>query len=123
MTLIWLLLAALCQTAWIWSTTQLSGKALKTALVSAKPSLIWPAFLPLGVYLIAGISNVLILALAMQTWPASITYGVWTGLVMVLAALREWIFDKKTFRPKQVLYLILIFVGIAGLHFLNHDRN
>jgi quaternary ammonium compound-resistance protein SugE len=121
MTLIWLILAALCQTAWLWSTTQLSGNALKNALRSKTLSLVWQAFFPLVVYLAAGISNVLMLAHVMRTWPASITYGVWTGLVMVLAALREWIFDRKTFRSKEILYLFLIFIGIAGLHFLNHD--
>lgn len=121
MTLLWLSLAALCQTAWIWSTTKLSGQAIRDGLRFGTRSARWKAFSPLLVYLAAGISNVWMLTLVMREWPASLTYGVWTGLVMVLAAVREWMFDKKALRPKQVFFLFLIFIGTAGLHFLHGE--
>jgi quaternary ammonium compound-resistance protein SugE len=123
MTLFWLGLASICQTAWIWSTTKLSGQTLRDAIKSGTLSEGLKTLFPLFVYLAAGICNVWLLTVVMRAWPASLTYGVWTGLVMVLAAIREWTVDKKPLKPKQILFLFLIFIGIAGLHFLNDVEN
>lgn len=122
MTMLWLLLAALCQTIWIWSTTRLSWTAIKQAINSKNASAIWNSSLPLLVYLGAGISNVVLLTVVMDKWPASLTYGAWTGLVIGLAALRERLMEKKTIGLKQAFYLILIAIGTAGLQYLQHDN-
>lgn len=122
MTILWLLLAALCQTIWIWSTTRLSGAAIKQSIRSKNAGAIWNAILPLLVYLASGISNVVLLTMVMDEWPASLTYGVWTGLVMGLAALREWLMEKKPIGLKQAFYLILIGIGTVGLQYLQHDN-
>lgn len=122
MSILWLGLAAVCQTAWIWSTTKLSGTLLLKSIQSGTANSRFRAFFPLLIYIAAGISNVWMLTLVMREWPASLTYGVWTGLVMVMAAMREWMVEKKQLRPKQILFLFLIFIGIAGLHFLDNEN-
>jgi len=123
MTLLWLGLASVCQTAWIWSTTKLSGQSFREFVESGTASGRLKALFPLFVYVASGICNVWMLTMVMREWPASLTYGVWTGLVIAMAATRDWVFEKRTLKPKQVLFLFLIFIGTAGLHFLKDAEN
>jgi quaternary ammonium compound-resistance protein SugE len=73
--------------------------------------------LPVVGYFVFGISNVILLSLSMKTFPPSIAYALWSGLVIGFASLVDRIYFKHHFSWIQYFFLLCIAMGVAGLNF------
>lgn len=73
------------------------------------------AVLPVLLYILFGVSNVLFLTWSMREIPPSIAYVIWTGIVIGAAAIIDQVILKKPFRPAKILFLLMILVGVLGL--------
>lgn len=56
------------------------------------------------------------LTMAMQGIPMSIIYAVWSGIGMTLVAIFGVIIFKETLSWLKVLSLLLIIIGVIGIH-------
>ena len=65
-----------------------------------------------------GIASAVFLAIALRQLPLGTAYAMWTGMgILGTTLLGVFLFHKKLSVP-QVIYVILIVVGIAGLKIL-----
>ncbi len=71
--------------------------------------------LPIILYLVFGISNVVFLTWSMQDIPPSIAYAIWTGLVLAAATVIDQIRSKKKLHYTKIIFIIIILIGIVGL--------
>lgn len=115
---LYLVIAAFIQVCWLYTVKAIDRKKLAAIrlnnLFSKNTT---QALLPLIGYLIFGISNVVMLTIAMKQMPPSITYALWSGMVIALAAVVDRVFFKLKFSILQYVFLICIAVGVAGLNF------
>jgi len=88
-------------------------KELKTKPFNLYKKLI--VILPVILYLIFGISNVIFLTWSMRNIPPSIAYAVWTGLVIAAATIIDQIRLKKRISIAKLVFVLLILIGIIGL--------
>ncbi len=58
-----------------------------------------------------------LLAVSLKTLPVGIAYPIWTGIGTVGAAALGVILFKEVLSATQVLFLLMIVVGILGLKF------
>lgn len=75
----------------------------------------WKAILPIFLYILFSISNIVFLTMAMHDIPASIAYAVWTGLVIAVSTVIDQIVLKNGFNWLKYLFLLMITLGIIGL--------
>lgn len=73
------------------------------------------AILPIFLYLVFGISNVVFLTWSMNSIPPSIVYAIWTGIVIATAAIIDQIMSKKPLKPVKIVFILMILIGILGL--------
>jgi quaternary ammonium compound-resistance protein SugE len=71
--------------------------------------------LPLLAYIIFGLINVWLLALAMKDIATSIAFAVWMGLSLIGVRMIEVLILKESFSAREALFITLIVVGIIGL--------
>jgi quaternary ammonium compound-resistance protein SugE len=113
---IYLLIAALLQLGWLYNMKRIKKeiwKKLKTKpLFTAKK---FELVLPLILYLVFGILNVVFLTWSMDKIPPSIAYAVWTGIVIAAAAIIDQIVLKKPMRPAKIIFILMILIGVVGL--------
>lgn len=75
----------------------------------------WKAILPIFLYILFSISNIVFLTMAMHDIPASIAYAVWTGLVIAVSTVIDQLVLKNGFNWLKYLFLLMITLGIIGL--------
>jgi multidrug transporter EmrE-like cation transporter len=75
----------------------------------------WKAILPILLYILFSISNIVFLTMAMHDIPASIAYAVWTGLVIGVSTVIDQVVLKNGFNWLKYLFLLMITLGIIGL--------
>ena len=113
---IYLLIAALLQLGWLYNIKQIKKgiwKELKTQpFFTAKT---FGLVLPLILYLMFGILNVVFLTWSMKQIPPSIAYAVWTGVVIAAAAVIDQIIQKKAIKISKIIFIAMILIGIIGL--------
>lgn len=113
---IYLLIASVLQLGWLYNMKRLK-KGIWQQLKS-KPFDFYKKFLivlPVILYLVFGISNVIFLTWSMQNIPPSIAYAVWTGLVIAAATIIDQIHSRKKMNAAKLIFIVIILVGIVGL--------
>ena len=121
---IYIVIAALFETAWTFSVKFFRFADLK--LLQWDNVFIWnqslPLIAPLAGYIIFGIGNVYFFSMAMKDLSAATTYGVWTACSLVFIKMAEVLFFGKTVSWTEIFFLTLIMTGIIGLRVFSSDR-
>jgi len=115
---LYLVIAAFIQVCWLYTVKAIDRKKLSAIQINhifSKNATL--ALLPLIGYFVFGISNVVMLTLAMKKMPPSVTYALWSGMVIALAAFVDQIFFKLRFSVLQYIFLVCIAIGVIGLNF------
>jgi len=71
--------------------------------------------LPSGLTLVAGLSSVCLLSIALRTLPMGTGYAVWTGIGAAGTAIVGMLLLGEPATPMRVLCLALILAGVIGL--------
>ena len=112
----YLIIAATFQVAWLYNVKGLKKEKLKQVRLSnffSAASL--KALLPLVLYIVFGLSNVVFLTWAMKDIPPSLVYAIWTGLVIGSATLIDrWVFKQEA-SFLTYIFIACITAGIIGL--------
>lgn len=113
---IYLLIASLFQLAWLYNMKRIKKGIIteikKESFFSIKTL---KTILPIVLYVIFGISNVVFLTWSMNSIPPSIVYAIWTGIVIGAAAVIDQIISKKPIKPAKIIFIAMILIGILGL--------
>lgn len=118
---IYLLVASIVQVAWLYNIKFLDKDRLK----KIRPGNFFTrqgvrAWLPLLLYIIFGVTNVIFMTLAMKEIPASTAYALWTGVVLGVATLIDKFYFGQKISIPQYIFLGILFSGVVGLtYFVN----
>ena len=114
-----LFLASILEACWTFTLKALDMKkvfAIRPAtLFTAEAGM---ALLPLALYIILGLSNVLAVTKAMKTIPAGTAFAVWMGLALVLIKVADIFYFKEETSFLQILFTSFILIGIVGLRWI-----
>ena len=113
---IYLLIASALQLAWLYNMKRIKKgiwKELKQSPFFSAQQI--KVILPVILYLVFGISNVVFLTWSMKTLPPSIAYAIWTGIVIAAAAVIDQLVSKQRIKPAKIFFILLILIGILGL--------
>lgn len=116
---IYLLIAAVFETAWTYSVKYLNFGNFK--------QLSWVNFYkvdvglfimaPLIGYIIFGVANVYFFSLAIKQLSTATAFAVWTAATLALLKLTEVIWLNQAISWREVFFMMLIMVGILGLKY------
>ncbi|NCD69770.1 DMT family transporter [Mucilaginibacter agri] len=116
---IYLIIAAVFETAWTYSVKYLNFGNFK--------SLSWGNFYktntgllviaPLIGYIIFGIANVYFFSLAIKQLSTATAFAVWTAATLALLKLADVLWFKESISWIEVFFMLLIMTGILGLKF------
>lgn len=115
---IYILIAALFETAWTYCVKFLKFGDFKL--------LTWLNFYsPLGIgimgplagYLLFGLANVYFFSLAIKQVPTATAFAAWTGASLVLIKLADTLFFHQSISWPEIFFMMLIMCGIMGLKF------
>lgn len=114
---LYLLLAALCETAWTFCLKFMKFSDLKTLrLVNFYK---WPGGLPILLpfigYILFGLANIYLFSMAIKQLPTAISFAVWTAATLIFIKIAELIFFHQRISWIEVLFMLLIMIGILGL--------
>ncbi len=114
---IYLLIASLSESVWLYAVKFMSVKALKEMGWSGlfRDPLHARALLPFLGYAVFGAGNVIFLSMSMRTIPASTAYAVWMAVALLASKLIDVLWFKEAFSTMQVLWFACILVGVIGL--------
>lgn len=114
---LYLFIAAVFETAWIFSLKYIEWKKL----VAIK----WLSFfnsadnmttvIPLIGYIVFGILNIIFFSLAMKQIAPATAFAVWMGASLIGIKLVEISVLKEPYDFQQLIYFTLILIGIVGL--------
>ena len=117
---IYLLLAAVMETAWAYALKLMQFKALRTLSISNfyRPDPGLKILLPFAGYIIFGIANIYLFSLATRHIPLATAFAVWTGAGIVLIKISETVFFGQEILPAEIFFILLILAGVSGLKWL-----
>ena len=118
---IYLIGAAVCEMAWMYSLKYLRWDALKALRWDTfyRPDVGWPVLLPWVAYVFFGIVNTILLAIAMRTIPTTTAFAVWMALTLVFLKAADVFWLKLSWSWSELLFILLITIGIIGLKFVS----
>lgn len=112
-----LFFASVCETCWASSLKFLSVDKIRASAKEngwmSKPTLL--RIFPFLTYAIFGILNMVLLTYSLKFIPLAICYAVWMGLALLIQTIIDVIVFKEKMTPKQIAFLICIFIGVVGL--------
>ncbi|SOD96632.1 DMT family transporter [Spirosoma fluviale] len=118
-TLSWVYLigAAACQMAWMYALKYMRLDELKALRWDTfyKPDVGLPALLPWIAYVVFGIVNTVLLAIAMRTIPTTTAFAVWMALSLVFLKTTDVLWLKTGWSWGELFFVLLIAVGVIGL--------
>ncbi|AUD02280.1 DMT family transporter [Spirosoma pollinicola] len=118
-TLSWLYLvgAAACEMAWMYALKYMRWDDLKTLRWNTFYTLDTglPILLPWVAYVVFGIINTVLLAIAMRTIPTTTAFAVWMALTLVFLKAADVFWLKTSWSWTELFFILLITVGIIGL--------
>ncbi len=114
---IYLIIAALLETAWTYCVKFLKFADFKTLRWATfyKINDGLPVIAPLIGYIIFGVANVYFFSLAIKQLSIATAFAVWTALTLTLLKLTEVAFLGQSISWKEAFFLFLIMTGIIGL--------
>ncbi|MCS6903972.1 MAG: SMR family transporter [Bacteroidia bacterium] len=112
-----LIFASLLEICWMYSLkfidkSRLSAIQWKELFYSIEP---WKAIFPVLGYVIFGLGNVLFFSFAMKKIPPSLAFAIWMGLALTGSIVIDYLFFNQSLSWIQILFLLLITIGIIGL--------
>lgn len=114
---IYLLLAATCETAWTFCLKFMKFSDLKT--LRFLNFYRWqgglPVLLPFAGYILFGMANIYLFSLAIKQIPTATAFAVWTAITLILLKIAELTLFNQRISWMEVLFMLLIMVGILGL--------
>ncbi|ADB41417.1 DMT family transporter [Spirosoma linguale] len=118
-TLSWLYLigAAACEMAWMYALKYMRWDELKALRWATfyKPDVGLPTLLPWLAYVVFGIVNTVLLAIAMRTIPTTTAFAVWMALTLVFLKATDVLWLKISWSWAELFFILLITIGIIGL--------
>ncbi len=113
---LYLLLASVFETAWIFSLKLLNFKVLKELSFENYFSLQgFSKLSPLLGYIVFGIANTYLFAVAIKQIPMASAMAIWMALSLIFIKIAELVFFQGKFSWIETFFLMLITVGIIGL--------
>lgn len=114
---LYLLIASLSESVWLYAVKFMSVKALREMGWSGlfRDPLHARALLPFLGYAVFGAGNVIFLSMAMRTIPASTAYAVWMAVALLGSKLIDVLYFKENFNGLHVLWFACILAGVIGL--------
>lgn len=114
---LYLLGAAVCEMAWTYSLKFVRVTDLKTLNWTAlfRPDGGLPILGPWIGYIVFGIINSVLLAMAMRTIPTATAFAVWMAGTLVLIKFVDTFWFKEGWSLTELFFILLITVGIMGL--------
>jgi quaternary ammonium compound-resistance protein SugE len=119
----WLFLlgAAVCQMAWVYSLKLIRVADLKTlhwnTLYQLNEGL--SVLGPWIAYVVFGIANSVLLGMALRTIPTTTAFAVWMASSLVMIKLVDVVWFKEGWSFSELFFILLITVGIIGLKFFS----
>jgi len=113
---IYLFIASMFQIGWLYNMKMMKKgmwKEIKQAPFFSARSL--KAIMPIILYLVLSISNVIFLAMSMKHIPEAVAYAIWSGIVIGFAAVIDQIISKKPMKPATIIFVLMILLGVVGL--------
>ncbi|MDF2431523.1 MAG: quaternary ammonium compound-resistance protein SugE [Mucilaginibacter sp.] len=114
---IYLVLAALCETAWTFCLKFMKFSDLKTLrfinFYRWQGGL--PVLIPFIGYLAFGVANIYLFSLAIKQLPTATAFAVWTAATLILIKAAELVFFNQRISWPEIFFMLLIMIGILGL--------
>ncbi|MEO6632148.1 MAG: SMR family transporter [Mucilaginibacter sp.] len=114
---IYLLLAALCETAWTFCLKLMKFSDLKALRFANLYR--WQGGLavitPFAGYLVFGLANIYLFSMAIKHLSTATAFAVWTAVTLILIKVAETAFFNQRISWIELFFLMLIMVGIIGL--------
>ena len=116
---VYLLGAAVCEMAWTYSLKFVRVADLKTLTWATllRPSGGLPILGPWVGYIVFGIVNSVLLAMAMRTIPTATAFAVWMAGTLVLIKIVDVFWFKEGWTFTELFFILLVTIGITGLKF------
>ena len=116
---IYLIIAAVFETAWTFSIKLMQFSALKTLRANNFFAMHTglPILLPFIGYIVFGVGNIYFFSLGIKQVPTAIAYAVWTAVTLILIKLSELVFLKQRISWAEIGFMLMIMIGILGLRF------
>jgi quaternary ammonium compound-resistance protein SugE len=115
---IYLLIAALFESAWVYCVKFLSFSKIKTLRFH---NFYQPEYfvhlLPLIGYIVFGLANVYFFSLSIKQIPTATAFAVWTGCSLVFIKLFDTFYFHEKFTLPESFFLVLTVAGILGLKY------
>jgi quaternary ammonium compound-resistance protein SugE len=74
-----------------------------------------PVLLPFIGYILFGLANIYLFSLAIKQLPTAVAFAVWTAATLIFIKIAELVFFQQRISFVEVLFMLLIMVGILGL--------
>jgi len=114
---IYLLLAALCETAWTFCLKFMKFSDLKTLRFTNFYN--WhsglPILLPFLGYIVFGLLNIWLFSMAIKQIPTAVAFAVWTAATLTFLKIVELTYFHQRISIAEVFFMLMIMVGILGL--------
>lgn len=109
--------AAFCEMAWTYSLKFINVAALKTIRWSTilQPNGGLPILLPWLAYIVFGIINSVLLAIAMRNIPTATAFAIWMAGSLVILKITDVLWLKAGWSMTELFFGLVIIVGIVGL--------
>ncbi|HMG10985.1 MAG TPA: SMR family transporter [Mucilaginibacter sp.] len=116
---IYIIIAAVFETAWTFSVKffKLSDLKLLTWHNFYRVDISFPLLAPLLGYILFGVGNVYFFSLSIKELSTATAYAIWTAATLVLIKIAEISFFNKTITWTEAFFISLIMIGIMGLKF------
>lgn len=117
----YLLIAALLEAAWTYCLKWMQFSELKQIRFSNfyQSQYGLKTLGPFAGYILLGLGNVYFFSLATRQIPLATAFAVWTGISLVLIKVSEVYIYRQKIIPAEILFMLMIMGGIAGLKYLN----
>lgn len=113
---LYILLGSIFQLGWLYNIKQLRKDRFKgLTFFKVFSAHGFKVITPVILYIFLGIGNILFLTLSMKSLPASVTYAIWTGLVIAASSIIDILIEKKGINLARIICILMIGVGIIGL--------
>ncbi len=113
----YLILASAMEMCWMISLKYLDFKAIKNIewvqFLQSNQGIL--TMLPLIAYILFGLGNVVFFSMATKSIPLATAFAVWLGVALVGTVIIDLLYYKINYSVLQLVFLLLIVVGVIGL--------
>lgn len=115
---IYLVIAALFETAWTYAVKYLKFSDFKYLTFANFYRIDGLKIMaPLAAYIVFGITNVYFFSLALKQVSTATAFAVWTAVTLVFLKITEVVFLQQSISWTEAFFLLLIMAGIIGLKY------